>query len=53
MNSLMTVEDVRALIRHQSAGSLAIVNDHRITLMDALIEPRMIPVIERQIEKGR
>ena len=41
------------MVRRQSTGSLATVNDHRITLQDALVEPRMIPAIERQVKKGR
>jgi hypothetical protein len=53
MDSLMTAEEVRALVRIQSAGSLTAVNDHRISLKDALVEPLMISVIARQIKNGR
>ena len=52
MRLLLTVEEVQALVRVQSAGKLTAANDHRITLEDALIEPRMIPVIARQVENG-
>ena len=51
MDSLMTAEEVRALVRIQSTGKLTVVN-HRITLEDALVAPRMISVIARQIKNG-
>jgi hypothetical protein len=53
MDSLMTVEEVRALVRIQSTGSLTAVNDHGVTLEDALVAPRMISVIARQVKNGR
>jgi hypothetical protein len=49
----MTAEDVRALVRSQSAGNLTTLNDHSITLQDALVQPQMIAVIARQVENGR
>lgn len=52
MSSIQTVENVRALVRAQSASSLDAVNDHRITLGEALIEPRMITVAVRTIKNG-
>jgi hypothetical protein len=48
----MTVEEVQALVRAQSTGILAAVNDHRITLKDALVAPRMISVIARHVKNG-
>ena len=48
----MTAEEVRALVGVQSTGSLTAVNDHRITLRDALVAPRMISVIARQAKNG-
>ena len=53
MDSQMTAEEVRALVHHQSAEHLSAVNDHRITLASALVTPRMIIVIVRQVKKGR
>jgi hypothetical protein len=52
MDSPMTVEEVRALISIQSVGNLNTVNDHRITLKDALVAPRTISVIARQVRNG-
>jgi hypothetical protein len=48
----MTAEEVRILVRVQSTGSLTAVNDHRITLGDALVATRMISVIARQVKNG-
>jgi len=48
----MTVEEVRALVRDQTAGSVGAVN-HGITLKEALVEPRAIRVIDRQVKNGR
>jgi hypothetical protein len=48
----MTAEEVRELVGVQSTGSLTAVNDHRITLGDALVAPRMISVIARQVKNG-
>ena len=52
MDSQITVEQVRALIRVQSAGNLDAVN-HGITLGEALVEPRAIRVIDRVVKNGR
>ncbi|MGA3047771.1 MAG: hypothetical protein ABSD67_14165 [Terracidiphilus sp.] len=49
----MTVERVRELIGLESIGHLTDVNDHRIALQDALVGPRRINVIARQVKKGR
>jgi hypothetical protein len=49
---MMTVEAVRALVRVQSAGNLRAVN-HGITLNEALVEPRAISVIDRQVKNAR
>jgi hypothetical protein len=46
----MTVEQVQALVRAQSAGNLAAVNGHRVTLEHALVAPQMISVVARQVE---
>lgn len=48
----MTAEEARALVGGQATGSLTAVNDHRITLGDALVAPRMISVIVRQVKNG-
>ena len=37
MDSLITVEEVRALVRIQSKASLTTINHHGITLRDALV----------------
>ena len=52
MPSPLTIEEVESLVRSQSAEKLAIVN-HGITLKDALITPRLIRVIARNVRKGR
>jgi hypothetical protein len=49
----MNVRDVQALVRLQSSENLSAVNDHRISLKDALVEPRTISVIARQVINGR
>lgn len=49
----MTVDEVRALVRVQSSGYLTVVNEHRITLKEALVAPRIISVIARQVKNGR
>ena len=49
----MTVEEVQALVRVQSVENLSTVNDHRISLQDALVVPRRIPLIARQVQSGR
>jgi hypothetical protein len=52
MDSQLTVDEVCALVRVQSAGKLSTVN-HGITLNDTLVEPRAISVIDRQVKNGR
>jgi hypothetical protein len=53
MDLQMTTEEVRALVLRQSIESLATVNDHRITLGNALVAPRIISVISRHVTSGR
>jgi hypothetical protein len=50
---MMTIEEVRELVRAQSADSLMATNDHRITLKQALAEPQRISVIARLVKAGR
>src|SRR5579862_5327219 len=52
MGSPMTTEEVRALVRIQSAQNLDAVK-HGITLKDALVSPRLISVIARDVRNGR
>lgn len=49
----MTVEQVRELVRTQSADHLTTTNDHRITLKQALVPPYRITVIARTIKSAR
>jgi len=49
----MTTEEVRALVDKQSKESTTAINDHRLNLGRALIRPREISVIARQVENGR
>jgi hypothetical protein len=53
MDSLMTVEEVRALVHRQSTECLTAMNDHRITLKDVLVAPQIISVISRHVKNGR
>lgn len=48
----MTAEQVRSLVAVQSTANLTAVNDHRITLQDALVAPRMISVIAHRVKEG-
>jgi len=48
----MTTEEVQALVRIQSAENLDVVN-HGIALKDALVAPRLISVIARDVQNGR
>jgi hypothetical protein len=52
-SSTMNLKDVQALVRLQSSENLSAENDHRIILKDALVEPRTISVITRQVSNGR
>jgi len=52
MGSPMTTEEVQALVRIQSAENLDAVN-HSIALKDALVAPRLISVIARDVRNGR
>jgi hypothetical protein len=49
----MTVEQVRELVKMQSADRLAATNDHRISLRQALVAPQKISVIAQTIKAGR
>jgi hypothetical protein len=49
----MTADQVRELIRIQSADNLRTTNDHRINLEQALVTPQRISVIARQVADGR
>jgi hypothetical protein len=46
----MTLDEVKEKIRLQTANGLAITNDHRITLRQALVTPQKIVVIERTVQ---
>lgn len=48
----MTTEEVQALVRIESAENLGAFN-HSITLKDALVAPRLISVIARDVRNGR
>ena len=52
MCTQVTLDQVRDLVRAQSEASLTAVH-HGITLEEALVQPRMIGVIERQVREGR
>ena len=49
----MTTDQVRELIRVQSADNLTTTNDHRISLQQALVTPQRISVIARLVGEGR
>jgi hypothetical protein len=49
----MTIDDVQSLVRVQSADNLTVTNDHCITLKQALMPPRRISVIWRNVENGQ
>jgi hypothetical protein len=49
----MTIEQVRDIIRVQSADPLSTKNDHRISLEQALVAPQRISVISRLVKDGR
>jgi hypothetical protein len=49
----MTVEQVRELIRSQSEDYLSTKNDHGITLRQALVPPKLIPIIVQTVRNGR
>jgi hypothetical protein len=50
---VMTADQVRELIRVQSADHLTTTNDHRISLEQALVTPQRISIIARQVADGR
>ena len=49
----MTADQVRELIRIQSADNLTTTNDHRISLEQALVTPQRISIVARQVADGR
>jgi hypothetical protein len=49
----MTLDEVQSLVRVQSVQSLSAINDHRITLANALVPPKALTVIWRATENGR
>jgi hypothetical protein len=49
----MTTDQVRELIRVQSADNLTTTNDHSISLEQALVTPQRISVIARLVRDGR
>jgi hypothetical protein len=49
----MTADQVRELIRVQSADNLTTTNDHRISLHQALVTPQRISAMARQVANGR
>jgi hypothetical protein len=49
----MTIEEVRELVRTQSADHLEATNDHRIRLKEALVAPQEVSVILRMVKGGR
>lgn len=49
----MTIDEVSALVRAQSRGHLMSKSAHLISLADALVTPRQIEVIARQVNDGR
>ena len=48
----MTVDQVQELIRSQAEDHLLIQNDHGITLQQALVPPRMTPLVMRTVRDG-
>ncbi len=49
----MTTEEVEKHVLSQAGDSMTDVNDHRISLGEALVSPREIPVIERTVRNGK
>ena len=49
----MTVNEVQEIVQLQAHDNLALVNDHEITLRNALIAPQKIKVILRDVKKGK
>jgi len=52
LGTAMELEKVCELIRAQVDCGFEGYHDHGITLKEALVPPRRIPVVERTIEKG-
>jgi hypothetical protein len=48
----MTPEEVKELVHSQAVGSYAKINDHRISLNQALISPRLISIIAKDVRDG-
>jgi len=51
--SEITVQDVKALVHSQYADNLNAANGHHVALKDAIIEPRRILLITRQVIDGQ
>ena len=49
----MTLEEVQAVVRLETANYLDLVNDPRINLKDALVSPQKITVIIRNVKNGK
>jgi hypothetical protein len=49
----MTFEEVRSLVRAQSAENLSVTNAHRIKLEQAIISPQKVPLTFRTVVDGR
>ena len=49
----MTAAEVREIVRSQAVEGLTLVNDHRICLRDALVQPVRLTVIDRVVKKGK
>lgn len=50
----MTVEEVQEIVKAQSSSSLALSNDHGISLREALtVRPERISIIARMVNGGR
>jgi hypothetical protein len=49
----MTPEEVKELVHSQAVGNYAKTNDHRISLNQALISPKRISIIARDVRDGR
>ena len=48
----MTDDEVRALVHEQSMQNLSTINDHRITLANALVTPEPRTIIWRNVKNG-
>lgn len=51
--SEITIQDVKALVHSQCADNLNAANGHHVALKDAIVEPKRIPLITRQVINGQ